>query len=1074
MNIRFFLLLSFFVVLLTDIIAQSSGEIRGTVVSDTDELPLPGASVRLQFNGTGTTTDTEGRFTLVATGKPDTLVISFIGFDVQKMGISGTATFMDAIRMKEKVGELAQVIATGYQLVSPERVTGSYAHIHNELLNRRVSTNLLDRLEDITPGLVFNRNVGAALNPISIRGQSTIFGNANPLIVIDNFPYEGELSNINPNDVESITVLKDAAAASIWGTKAGNGVIVITTKKGRQDTQLHVDWNANVQIGNQPDQFYQPAMSVNDFIEMEKTLFARGYYQSSETSRLRYGLTPVVEVLIAQRDGLMDKAQADKQIEYLKTLDVRKDYEKYFYRPSVAQQYSLGLSGGTENYRFNASIGRDQGMASLAGSSNGRTTLNMTNRFTFFKQKIRVSIGGYYTQTNRKESNLDPSSITRLTVAGTAPIYPYAQLAGENGEHLPVIKDFRLSYLEQAERSGLLNWYYVPLDELALAGPSNKGADYRLNASMLYKITNELNLETLLQYGKTTSMGSDLKSSDHYFTRNLINRLTQIDAAGNLIRPVPAGGILDNTLTQSEYKSFRTQFSYNKLLSNKHHLTGLAGFEARDYASEGSSSRLYGYDPDYETSKPVDYISTFPLFVNPSSVNNTIPYVGSRYALTDHYLSYYSNLSYAYAQRYVLTASARLDQSNLFGVESNQKGVPLWSTGVMWNISHEPFYQSNMLPYLRARFTFGYNGNINKSVSAFTTARFSSSVDSKTRLPYLTIVNPPNPALRWERVRMMNAGIDFDSRGGRIGGSVEFYFKQAIDLIGNISLPPSSGMESYIGNTATVRGSGVDLILNTQNIKGVFTWHSTFILSRAAERVTDYTVKSAAAVYISSGSGAGIYPLSGRPLYTINSYAWAGLDPASGDPLGYLEGKPSNNYSQIVSNTTPETMVYHGPARPLTFGAFRNTIAYKGISLSVNVTYRLGYYFRRSSVNYSSVLRGQGGHGDFSNRWQRPGDELVTAVPSLPAAVNGARDNFYLFSSALVEKGDHVRLQDASLSFDLKQIKALHTLADKAQVYVYVNNIGLLWKANKKGLDPDYHLSFPPPRTVAIGFRWAL
>lgn len=677
----------------TNSIAQSSIEIKGKIITESAGNPLIGASIWNNREGSGVIADSKGEFTILCSNETDTLIISYVGYNTYKLPVI-LARNRVVIRMTELSRELEQVVSNGYQIVPNERITGSFVHIDNELFNRRISSNILERLEDITPGLIFNRNTGSELNPLSIRGQSSIFGNAKPLIVIDNFPYEGDLNNINPNDVQSVTILKDAAAASIWGTRAGNGVIVITTKKAVQEKKIKLDLNANIQIGNRPNVFHQSNMPVSDVIDMEQRLFELGYYQSTETSRLKYGITPVVELLIAKRDEKIDSEQAQASIDHLKQLDIRKDIDKYIYRENVTQQYSIGISSGNEYYRMRASLGRDQILGSIKGNTKNRTSLTFNNSLIFLNNKLQINIGGYYTHTNHTESNLLPTSMNYLTVAGTAPIYPYAQLADKNGEPLPIIKDLRLQFIDQTQKDGLLPWTYAPLEELKLSGPSKIGVDYRFNASVKSEITNNLNFETLLQYGSSSYKTEHNRSLEHYYTRNLINRLTQKDQEGNLKRPIPLGGILDEATDQSKYINLRTQLNYSKLLDNKHLINGLAGFEAREYKTEGSSSRLYGYDSNYETSKPVDFISTYPLYVNPTSNNNTIPYIANRTNYTDHFLSYYANFSYSYSHRYIFSGSSRLDQSNLFGVESNQKGVPLWSVGAIWNISKENFYSS--------------------------------------------------------------------------------------------------------------------------------------------------------------------------------------------------------------------------------------------------------------------------------------------------------------------------------------------------------------------------------------------
>jgi hypothetical protein len=208
--------------------------------------------------------------------------------------------------------------------------------------------------------------------------------------------------------------------------------------------------------------------------------------------------------------------------------------------------------------------------------------------------------------------------------------------------------------------------------------------------------------------------------------------------------------------------------------------------------------------------------------------------------------------------------------------------------------------------------------------------------------------------------------------------------------------------------------------------------------------------------------------LSGRPIFGIYSYAFAGLDPANGDPLGVLDGEPSSNYQGIFQEATPENIVFHGRGRPTDFGAFRNTFSYRGFSLSFNVTYRLGYFVRRPSVNYDEYNRGSWVHADYEIRWQQPGDELVTDVPSDPGRVNSLRHRFYTSSSTKVERGDHIRWQDVRLAYQWNgsQKGPIQNL----ETYLYVNNLGILWKATDRIEDPDYQVA-PPLTSVSLGFR---
>ncbi|HEY1025782.1 MAG TPA: SusC/RagA family TonB-linked outer membrane protein [Sphingobacteriaceae bacterium] len=1041
--------------------------IRGKVISADDRLPLPGASVKLNGTSLAVTADTEGRFSLAITASDSLLTISYIGYKTKEIRLRGLTEIL--VALEPSPNTLREVVvSTGYQSVPRERATGSFSQVDGDLLNRTISTGVLSRLDGVVSGLVFNRN--NLKNDISIRGRSTIFANSQPLIVLDNFPYEGDIENINPNDIESVSVLKDAAAASIWGSRAGNGVIVIITKKGSNNRPLQVSFSSTVTSGAKPDLFYEDRMSTADFIEMEKTLFVKGYYQSAETSINKAPLTPVVELLIAKRDGKMAAADADAQIEALKSLDVRDDFTRHLYRNSLNQQYAFNLNGGSEKQRYYVSAGYDKNLQNAVGNDYGRITLNASNTYSLLQSKLDLTTGILFTQSNSRNNN--PGAGAIRFDSGNDFIYPYARLADESGSPLAITHGYRNAFIQSAESLGMLDWQYRPLDEIGVANNRASLTDYKVNAALKYRLPLDFTAEVLYQYGSGLNERTNLQSEESYYTRDMINKFTMLNSNGSLARNLPFGGILNKN--QQEYTShnFRAQLNYSRNWLAKHSVSALAGWEVRDLHTSGTSSITYGYNSENATGAIVDYLNSYSLFYNPAA-SSRILYGDGMSELVDRFISWYGNGLYAYKSRYTFSASARLDQSNLFGVETNQKGVPLWSAGMKWNVAREDFYNLKWLPELAVRATYGYNGNIDKSVTAYTTARlYGNSII--TALPYARIINAPNDRLRWERVKIINGAIDFETRNGILSGSIEYYRKQGKDLIGNAPLAPTAGMETFRGNTANTQGEGWDVALHSRNIDKEFQWGTTLLFSHATDKVTGYSERSTVNNYMRYGSGSGnrnlIYPLEGRPLYAIYSYRWAGLDPQTGNPQGYADGQVSRDYTAIINGSTPDNVVYHGSARPLVFGALRNTFSWKRFSVSANISYRLGYYFRRQSVDYSRVLAGEGGHGDYSRRWQKPGDEDITSVPSLPAVSNVNRDNLYLFSEALVEKGDHIRLQDINISYDLKKADIPSLPFSKARLFLYAGNLGMIWQANDAGLDPDY-LAGPPPRTIAAGLR---
>jgi TonB-linked SusC/RagA family outer membrane protein len=1044
----------------------SQNKVSGRITDVSNGQPVSNALIKVLDSDTGTASDSLGFFSLVVMELPVTLHISHVGYDPVYWPLAGVPKNPLEVRLQKRTHTLNEVvISTGYQQIPRERMTGSFSQVNHELFNRRVSPDLLARLEDVVPGLVFNRRHGA--NNISIRGRNTINGDGQPLIVVDNFPFEGDLSSLNPNDIENVTVLRDAAASSIWGARAGNGVIVITTRKGSYQQAPVITFNANVTVSEKPDLYYQPQMSSSDYIDWEQYMFQRGYYNSFLNNANKVAFTPVVELLFQQKSGQISDDAAMRQIEAMKNYDVRRDMEKYLYQNGLNSQYSLALSGGSAHQKYALSVGYDRILAAAVGDERERLTLNANHTYGLFNNRLELTTGVYYaSQTQDRNS---PGQLTYTSIRGVQPLYPYGRLADDQGKALITAKNHRLPYAKQALENSLLDWTYKPLEEMEKSDKTTQGQEIRLRAAVTYKVFPFLKTEVSYLYQSSSASLRDYYGLDTYYTRDLINTYTQKGADNGLTFPIPKGGILDRGQSTVAGHSLRGQLNFSKKVGIGE-LDAISGAELRDHHTERMNSRWYGYDDEYATAVQVDYTRYFPSYVNPGT-SLLIPSNASQAYLIDRYLSYYANAGYSIKKKYVLSASARLDQSNLFGVKTNQKGVPLWSGGLAWVVSSEEFMKDAPFSYLRLRATYGSSGNVNKSLSAKTTAAFSPT-DFFSLLPYATIQNPPNPTLRWEKVKMLNFGLDFESRNGRFGGSLEYYRKRGLDLFGQVPYPPSTGISTFSGNVAETGGHGMDLSVNIKAARGGVQWDVFTLLSYVSDKVTDFKVEYPARNFAQSNETGG-YALVGKPQYALYSYDFAGLDPENGDPLGYLDGEVSNQWGKIMQTTGVEQLRYHGPARPVVYGAIRNNLSWKGITLSANFSYRLGYYFRRSSVSYTSLWQGLPVHGDYEKRWRQPGDEQFTSVPSDPGGPNSDRTTFYLFSSALIDRADHFRLQDVQLSYTVNKLGTGTLKLQNTQVYVYANNLGILWKATKAHLDPDYPVSnFPPQRSLALGIRF--
>ncbi|WP_413670092.1 SusC/RagA family TonB-linked outer membrane protein [Mucilaginibacter sp. Mucisp86] len=1034
--------------------------VKGRIVDSKGE-PLPGATVRVKGTETLAITDKDGLFQLQGASTDDILIISFVGYKSKEIKVADINANGSVVLEEDAAALKEVVVSTGYQEVPLERATGSFSKVDNALYNREVSTDVISRLKAIAPTLLFDERNGTT--KLSIRGRSTIFANDQPLIVVDNFPYDGDIININPNDVESISILKDAAAASIWGVRAGNGVIVITTKRGRKNQAPQLELNANVTVGNKPDQFYKPQMNSADFIDVEKFLFSKGFYDASIANKRTFPvLTPVVELLAKSRAGDLTSEAANEQINALKGYDVRNDIDKYLYRKSINQQYALNLKGGAEKYTYYFSAGYDKNLNNAVASGFDRLVLNSQQTFVPLKN-LELTTGLVYTQ-----SNVQANSAVNLSM-GAKNIYPYAQLADANGNPLRVARDFNADFINSAQSKGLLDWSYKPLQEVKDNSDKTTQSDMRFSGIAKYTFIKGLSASLNYQYERQNTNNTLLQGENAYYTRNLINSLSSLNGDGTVNRIVPVGGILTNGATLLTSQNGRGQLNFDNNW-NKSRITAIAGAEVRQAKLTSNQGKLYGYDAELGLGQPVNYTDYFRT--NPSGFYSNIPGITSVSTILDRFRSYFANGAYTYDDRYTLSVSGRIDQSNLFGVKANQRSVPLWSSGVKWDIDKESFYKVSWLPTLSLRASYGYNGNYDNTVTAFTTAYLSYNV--YTQQTAAAIQSPPNENLRWEKSGILNIGVDFASQNNRLTGSIEYYHKKGTDLIGNGPLDPTTGFTQFKGNVAGMSGKGLDLIVNTKNITGKFGWQSTIITSIVNDKITDYklvnTIASAYLVDASITSNTyGYSPVVGRPLFGIYAYKWAGLDPQTGDPMGYLNGKPSKDYGTL-NNIAADSLQYIGRATPSLYGAFRNTFSYAGISLSFNISYRYGYYFRRSSIYYTDLFNRNVSHSDFEKRWQKPGDEISTNVPSMVYPANSNRDYFYNKSTILIDKGDNIRLQDISLAYDLSPLKLRKLRLNHLQVYAYMNNVGLLWTANKDHIDPDYP-NMTLPRTIAVGIR---
>lgn len=1034
--------------------------IKGTVLDSLGQA-ISGVSVKESHVNSGVLTDKNGKFEFHTRAHQGTLVLKHLGYASHTVAFDASTTRL-IVKLKARTTQLEEVIvSTGYQAIPKERATGSFSTVGKELFNKQVGTDILSRLPVVANSLVMDAGRSQSSPQLIVRGLSTINGPKDPLIVVDNFPYDGDISNINPNSVENITILKDAAASSIWGARAANGVIVITTKKGKLDRPISFEINANSTVDAKPDLYYIPQMSSSDFIDVEQELYSRGFYKSKIGSTSRPLLSPVIDMLDLADNGKISEGEALSKINELSGVDVRDQLDRYVYKPAYKQQYFLSGSGGAAKFSWLSSVGYDRNIGTL-GDRYERINLRFQQAYEISKQ-FSVATNLYYTQTDTKSGRNGYNDISNL--------FPYTRIADQNGQALTVPRNYRQSFIESFGDGRLLDWSYYPLVDSEHQIRRSPATDLLGTIELNYEIIKGLKIAGNYQYEQAHGLGTSFADHYSYMARDYVNRFTQLQ--NNKVEYIiSVGGILDKSASLMHASNLRGTLSFDRSFG-KHMITAIAGAEMRDARQESNNNRFYGYNPDNLTFGNIDYKTSYPTVIT-----GAMDYVPNSQTLSEtvtRFVSQFANAAYSFDNRYTLSGSIRRDASNLFGLKTNDQWNPFWSAGAAWKISNEKFFNTGLVSYLNLRTSYGFSGNIDPAMVAVNTIAFSSP-SVFTGDPSAAFVNFYNPLLRWETSKMLNIALDFRTKNNRVVGALEFYHKWGRNLFGQAPIDLTTGVNTSMQrNVANMHGQGWDLELTTKNIDHThLKWNSTLNMSQYKDVIDDYLISRTLAQQYVNVATPPISGIKGKPVYAIYSYKWAGLDPNTGEAQGYLNGEVSKDYTAITgTGTKEEDLNYHGSAIPTLFGNLQNSVSYKDFSFQIGVTYKLGYWFRRSSINYTNLFNSGRGHSDYAYRWQNPGDELITDIPVNPYTTNSNRDRFYEGASVLVEKGDHIRLQYINFGYDLPTFKGFKRL----HIYINIQNIGILWKANKAGIDPDFNLGSGRtivPRSYSVGVKTSI
>lgn len=1006
------------------------------MVKDQKGETLPGVSVLVKGTTSGVATDINGAFELKVDDRPGVvLVFSFVGMKSQERKVEGKDDLV--VVLQPSAESLEEVIVTGYQTLSKERATGSFSVVTPKEIENKLQTNIMDRLEGQVAGLVQYK--GAT----TIRGISTVYGNTAPLYVVDGMPYEGDIQAINPSEIQNVTILKDATAASIYGARAANGVIVITTKGG-QEGKTTVSYSGSVAFQSLPDVDYLKLMNSGELIDLKRDLF-NDYHAKYSALNKRASIDEITQLFYDQEQGSITETELQQKLDVYRNQDRRKQVEDELLRVALTHQHNLSLSGGNEKYKYLASINYLGSNPYNKAQNSDRFGFNVKNNIRFFKWLTAdLGITGSFTTS---KGNNGISGVSLLTSDPS-----YMMLKDADGTSA-VWRNGRSDYeLDRLQSKGLYDLTYRPLDELKKQRYENKSSYYKTQVGLKFDLMEGLNVNLLYQTENSTYRNVQLTSGDSWKVRDMVINAAQVDPkTGAITYNVPEGNQINERRGDSHSYTMRAQANFNRTFSEKHNIVALLGAERRLVKGTWSNAFRMGYDENTLGYKPADIKELGTGLKGTESLSGTYSWQDkneNKFSETeDRYVAFYGNASYTYDARYALTGSIRVDQSNLFGTDPKYQWKPLWSVGGSWFMSQEDFMKDvDWLDRLALRLTYGINGNVSKVSGPFMTIQDMGYSDWKQGFSS-SVKTPPNPQLRWEKTAVTNFGVDFSVLKGRLGGSFDYYNRKSTDLLGDLKVDITTGWTSVKLNYGSMKNSGLEFSVNSVNLQGKdFTWRTTVNFSYNKNKIIELTNKTQTAWnYVSENINS-----KDKPMYGLYSYRWAGLNTENGDPQVY-----DKNGKVVDALNDTEALVYSGTTRPPYSGSMTNILSYKGVGLSFMFIYNGGHVMRDAVATYLGATVGANIYRGSLDYWKKPGDEKIAGMaPRANRLATKEKQQLWYAADIHIKRADYIKLRDITLSYDIPK-SALNKLYVKSvSIRAQAQNIWW-WAANDSGIDPE-------------------
>jgi TonB-linked SusC/RagA family outer membrane protein len=985
------------------------------VVSD-GTGPVPGANVIVKGTKNGVQTDFDGKYAIKAK-VGDVLVVSFVGMQDMsvKVGASNTVNF------KLQIGRsLDEVVVVAYGKQKAKSIVGSVVTIGKEVLEKQQATSVLTALQGSVAGV----NIIAAGgqpgdNPtIRIRGIGSINASSEPLIILDGAPFSGNLNSISSDQIQSMSVLKDASSTALYGSRGSNGVILITTKRGKLSSAAKVNFSTSIGFsGNavplhklvDSDTYmkysWEGLRNANQYVSAQTA--ATAGLNASNTLIANLGYNPYYSANPVDASGNLVSTQKKWDTNWADLM---------LNNSALRKEHTLGLNGGSDNtsYSFNTSYLGQEGNVVTSNFERVTTRLSIDSKVNNW---FNTGISAFYSTSSQNYPTQSGSSYQSAiqwiyTIPSIYPVYR-RDAAGDlivdgNGKNI----------FDYGANSGTINAVRPQLGNENAYGSlynykiRNRRDNFTANAYMQFTLAEDLTFKTNLAYDKYLYDSYSYAHNEVGYAASVAGRVSQnrdITTSTNVI----------NTL------------NYKKSIGN-HNFSADVIQEAYKFEIDALGAQGEGFLPG---------VNVLDGSTTPSDVSGS--------TTAERISSYLGRLSYNFKEKYFLEGSYRKDGSSRFN--SNVRWGDFYSVGGSWIISQEKFLVNNkVINQLKLKASYGELGN-NRLSSYFPYMQLFSTGWNELTNTGVVLGGAVDPNIFWEKTASGNIGLEFGLFNDRISGTVDYYNKESVDLIYAKPLPASTGNSSITTNVGSIKNYGWEFALNTKNIvTDNFIWNTGLNFSMDKNQITELTQKD-----FTNGNKKWEV---GRSLYEFFIQDWAGVDPATGYGMWYKDvkdssGKPTGE--RVTTKVYSEaTRYYVGKSSlPDVVGGLTNYFKYKNIDMNILFNFSYGAYVYDST--YASLMEGfkspgRAAHQDLQSRWQKAGD--ITNVPLLLTSNN----DFNSQSTRFLFKNDYIRLKALNFGYNFTKEALENALISKLRLYLQADNLFTI--QSHKGIDPEQDL----------------